>query len=141
MAATVTAVTALVVTFAAKAGFHGARPAYGFFLTVITVIFLIVYVVVCVATIVFFLTKVRNEFRPLLHVVVPVVALCILVPAVYYSLKGLSFPANAAIPAVVAWVALGGVVLVMLRARGVDISAEGQRWLHDDTNEPVSAGS
>jgi amino acid transporter len=139
VAATATALTALVVTFVTKAAFHGARPAYAFFLTVNTLIFLVVYAIVCIATIVFFTTKMRAELRPGLHVVVPVLALCVLAPAVYYSLKGLTYPASAAIPSVVAWAVLGALVLAVLRRRRVDISAEGQRWLHEDTSEPVEA--
>ena len=138
VAVTATAITALAVTFAAKAVFRGTRPAYAFFLTVNTVVFLVVYVIVCIATIVFFATKMRAERRLGLHVVVPVLALCVLAPAVYYSLKGLTYPASVAVPVVAVWAGIGVLVLAVLRRRGTDISAEGQRWLLEETPDHVS---
>lgn len=137
IAAALTAVIALGGTFLAKAWFNGAFPAYTFFLTTLTIIFISIYAIVCVAAAAFYLRRMRSEFDPLSHLLVPALALGILAPTLYYSVRGLSDPANLAIPAVLVWTGIGAVVLAFLVNRGVDISAEGQRWLlQENRDEP-----
>jgi amino acid transporter len=122
---------ALAVMYIAMAIF-GPFGAFVFYLTLASFIFLILYTVMVVAATVFVFTRHRSEFSWLTHVVVPVLALAVLLPTLYYSLKGLTYPADRALPVLGVLVVIGIVVLVTLRTRGADISAERQHWLRED---------
>lgn len=61
-----------------------------------------------------------------------------LVPALYYSAKDLTSPASWAIPAVLVWFGIGLVVLVMLKARGADLTV-GLRQLTAAAEDDVVA--
>lgn len=107
--------------------FGGAFSAFLFFLTLATIIYLIQYLLVAVACLAFFATKRRDEFNVGLHVVVPILGGAVLGPALWYSMKGLTYPANWAIPVVGIWAALGVATLIVMRLRGADLGAEGER--------------
>lgn len=138
VAAFVAAVIALGAVFLARARFGGGYPALVFFLTIATIIFVFLYSVVSVASTAFYLRSRRSEFRFHLHVAAPALALIVLVPTLFVSVRGLEYPANLAIRAVLIWAALGAAVLLVLRSRGVDISKEGQRWLQRDLSVTAS---
>lgn len=140
VAASAAAGIALVAVFVAKSRFGGGYPAFVFFLTCATVIFLVLYSVVCTAAAVFYVRRRRSEFRVLTHLLVPALALSVLLPALFVSVRDLTYPANLAIPAVLVWMGGGVLVLVALRIRGVDISAEGKRWLSQDVEVDGSSG-
>jgi hypothetical protein len=133
----VTAVATIVASLIAAAIFKGAFEAFVFFLTILTICFVTLYAVLCVACPVYYLSKARADFNPWLHVVFPVVGLIVLLPTLYYSVQGLEYPANIAIPTVIVWLLLGAGVLVWLKARGVDISSEQQRWLKEEEDAGV----
>ena len=135
IAAFVTGATALAAIFYAKAQFGGAFNAFVFFLTTATIIFIVLYASMSIATSIFYLKERRSEFRAVVHLVVPSLSLAILAPAMYFSVKGLTYPANIAAPVVVGWTVVGAALLAVLRRRGVDISAEGQRWLQPELGE------
>ena len=137
VAAIVTAVATIVASLIAAAIFKGAFEAFVFFLTILTICFVTLYAVLCVACPVYYLSKARADFNPWLHVVFPVIGLIVLLPTLYYSVQGLEYPANIAIPTVIVWLLLGVVVLVWLKARGVDISSEQQRWLKEEEDAGV----
>jgi amino acid transporter len=137
VAALVTAAATIVASLIAAAVFKGAFEAFVFFLTILTICFVSLYAVMCVACPIYYWTKARSDFNVWLHVVFPVVGLVVLLPTLYYSVQGLEFPANIAIPAVVVWLVVGIGVLVWLKARGVDISSEQQRWLREEESAGV----
>ena len=135
VAAVVAGGVALIATFVAKALFDGSFNAYIFFVTTMVIVFLVLYVVVSISTTALYVRKLRAEFDPFRHLVAPALSLAVLLPTLYYSVKGLTHPANLAIPAVIVWTAIGAVVLAVLRSRGLDVTAEGQRWLEGHGSE------
>jgi amino acid transporter len=107
--------------------------AFVFFLTLGSFIFLILYTVIVIASVVYTYSRHRSEFKVGANIIAPILALCVLLPTLYYSLKGLTYPANRALPVLGVLILLGIGVLLLLRARGADISAERQHWLREDT--------
>jgi amino acid transporter len=114
-----------------------AYGAFVFFLTVGGLIFLILYAVIVIASAVYVYTRHRPEFNVAANVIAPILALAVLLPTLYYSLKGLTYPANRAVPVLGVLILLGIGVLVLLRVRGADISSERQHWLREDTMDQV----
>jgi amino acid transporter len=129
IAATVGAVVTLACMLAASLAFHGAFPAFIFFLTVASLVFIVLYGVMCIDLMVLFSSRWRSEFNVLRHVVVPVVGLALLAPTFYYSVHGLSYPSDRALPVLGVWMLIGIGLLITMRARGLDITAEKNRWL------------
>jgi amino acid transporter len=109
-----------------------AFGAFVFYLTLVSLIFLILYGTIVVTSSVYVFTRHRSEVNPVLHVVVPLLALAVILPTLYYSLKGLTYPADWALPVLGALIVAGIAVLTWLRYRGTDISSESQRWLRQD---------
>ena len=122
----------------------GTFNAFIFFLTVLTVPLIVLYALMCVTCFVFFWTRARADFVWWKHALIPAIALALLLPTIYYSVNGLTFPASAAIPVLAVWTLVGVAVLVSLRVRKVDISSEQHRWLAgdlEDGTEPSSVES
>jgi hypothetical protein len=86
----------------------------------------------CVACPIFYLRRARAEFNWLVHLVLPAIGLAGLLPTMFFSVQGLNYPANLALPVLAAWTAVGIAVLIWLRLTRVDISSERQRWLQSD---------
>jgi amino acid transporter len=133
----VTSAATIAASLIAAAIFKGAFEAFVFFLTMLTISFVTLYAVLCVACPIYYWTKARTDFNVWFHVVFPVIGLVVLLPTLYYSVQGLEYPANIAIPTVIVWVLLGVAVLVWLKARGVDISSEQQRWLKEEDEAEI----
>lgn len=128
IAALATAVLSTVAMFASAWKFGGPFNGFVFMITIVSLVFITLYIVTCVGCIVYFLTKGRSEFNPLLHIVVPIGGLLLLVPALYYSGNALAYPASWSIPTILVWLGIGVVILVALRALRRDISSETRRW-------------
>jgi amino acid transporter len=128
IAAFVTAALSTIAMFIAawKAG----SPFNGFvyMITIVSLAFISLYIITCIACGVYYLTKGRDEFNPLLQIVAPLIGLVLLVPTLYYSGNGLVNPAAAAIPTLVVWMILGILLLIGLRMSGRDIASETRRW-------------
>ena len=133
----VTSAVTIVASLVAAFVFKGAFEAFVFFLTILTICFVSLYAVLCVACPIYYWNKARADFNVWLHAVLPIVGLVVLLPTLYYSVQGLEYPANLAIPAVIVWVLIGGGVLVWLKTRRVDISSEQQRWLKEEGEAEV----
>lgn len=114
-----------------------AYGAFVFFLTVGGLIFLILYAVIVIASAVYVYSRHRSEFNVAANLIAPIVALAVLLPTLYYSLKGLTYPANRALPVLGVLILLGIGALVLLRVRGTDISSDRQHWLREDTMDQV----
>jgi amino acid transporter len=121
---------------AAYEGFHGAFPGFVFFLTVVSLVFIVLYGIVCLDALILFATKWRSELNVWRHVVLPILGIALLAPTFYYSVQGLTYPSDRALPALGIWMALGILYLIWTKARGGDISAERQSWLHSDEITP-----
>jgi len=137
VAAIATATVTIVISLVAAAVFKGPFEAFVFFLTMLTISFVTLYAILCVACPIYYWRRARADFNVLLHLVFPIIGLVVLVPTLYYSVQGLEFPANIAIPALLVWVLIGVGVLVWLKARKVDISSEQQRWLREEESAEV----
>ena len=111
--------------------FGGAYNGFVFFLTMLTIILVALYIVICAACIVFFIRNRSAGFNPFLHVIVPLIGIALLGPVLYYSVQGLAVPANYAIPAVIVWMVIGVVVLIVLRATRHNIAQDSATWLHE----------
>jgi amino acid transporter len=137
--------TALTLVFmiAAFEAFHGAFPAFIFFLTVVSLVFIVLYAVVCLDCIILFTTRWRADLNPFRHLVLPVLGIALLAPTFYYSVQGLTYPSDRALPVLGVWMLLGLLYLAWTRIRGDDISSDRQRWLHVDDVDPATeaAGS
>jgi amino acid transporter len=139
VAAAVTAVVTIVASLVAAAIFKGAFEAFLFFLTMLTISFVTLYAILCVACPIYYWRRARADFNPVLHLVFPIIGLVVLLPTLYYSVQGLEYPASVAIPALGVWLLIGVGVLVWLKARKVDISSEQQRWLREEDAAEVPA--
>lgn len=127
---------AIAITLVAASIFHGAYPAFVFFLTIVTLVWIVLYGIICVACFAFYWAKARPDFSVVRHAIVPAIGLAVLGPTMYYSVQGLAYPSNDAPLVIGVWFVLGLAVLVLLRARGVDIGGERQHWLDADAIEP-----
>lgn len=130
---TLSTIALSVTAWKAGSPFNG----FVYMITIVSLMFISLYIITCIACGVYYLTKGRDEFNPLLQIVAPLIGLLLLVPTLYYSGNGLTNPAAAAIPTILVWMALGVLLLIGLRASGRDIGSETRRWtvasVDDDT--------
>jgi amino acid transporter len=92
--------------------------AFGFLGTLDALFVMIVYALVCIASIVFFLRKRRAQFNVLRHLVSPVIGTIMIgVVFVFLLIAPASPPLNVIPFVVLAWVVLGIVMLYVLRMR------------------------
>jgi amino acid transporter len=85
---------AIALALIAARAFGGPYPAFVFFLTVLTITLIVLYGTMCFACAYFYFVKVRERFSIVAHLVVPGIALVVLTPTLYYSVKGLKSPAS-----------------------------------------------
>jgi amino acid transporter len=132
LAAIVGAVVTLGLMITAFESFHGAFPGFVFFLTVVSLVFLVLYALVCVDCLILFTTRWRADLSPLRHVVLPILGIALLAPTFYYSVHGLTYPSNRALPVLGVWMLLGLMALAWTRLHGGDINSDRHRWLRAD---------
>ncbi len=135
VAAFIAGAAALAIMAIVSVVFDGAFGGFIFFLTVASLVFIALYIVISVGCIVYFSVERRSELNPLLHVVIPIVGILVLIGALYYSLQGLTSPANWAVPVILIWLAAGIVVLISMRISHKDVGAEELAWMRDDVAE------
>jgi amino acid transporter len=137
LAGALSIVTMLVV----QALVGGPFPAFVYLITMVSVTFLVFYVVTVIACIVYFTVRRRDLLRPMVHIVVPLIGGVVLAVALYYSLRGLTYPATWSGPTVLAWFAIGLVIAVALKRSGRDIGHEARRWLEADAATDTTKGA
>ncbi|MDQ6683482.1 MAG: APC family permease [Chloroflexota bacterium] len=107
----------------------GPLPAFSLIGSTVTLIVIGIYILTNISCTVFYLRERRDEFNPLMHLVFPVLGVLAFIPAVIASLgigflgiqiQPLAYPVSLAPILILAWMALGVVVLVSLLARGRD---------------------
>ena len=105
----------------------GPLPAFATIATAITVVVILIYIAVCLGTIVFYLRERRSEFNPLLHLIFPILGAAAFAFPLYYQFK--DWPDN---PlgygnwVAIVWVAVGIVltfVVSMLRPQAMTNSS------------------
>jgi amino acid transporter len=138
IATAVGTVLTLVFMIVAYEAFHGAFPGFIFFLTVVSLVFIVLYAVICLDCLILFATRWRADLNVWRHVVLPILGIALLAPTFYYSIKGLTYPSNRALPVLGVWMLLGLLYLAWTRIRGDDISSDKQRWLHVDDGDPAA---
>ena len=120
VAITITVLASLVVALLAGAKW-GPLLGFAVLATVYTIILILLYMAVALSSAVFYLREERTEFNPLLHGIVPAVALILFGFALYYQYS----PLPAAPMVVGNWVALGWMVVSLFALAAV------KRWLPD----------
>jgi amino acid transporter len=126
----------LIFMIAAYEAFGGSLEGFIFFLTVVSLVFIVLYGVICVDCMILYLRRWRGEFNPIQHLLLPILGLALLVPTFYYSVQGLTYPSNHALPVLGVWMLLGLCTLAWLKLRRADISADSQQWLTEEPIEP-----
>ncbi len=114
----------VIVGIAVGLGF-GASTIFGFLGTILSSIIVFMYFLACAGCIRFFLTEKRSEFNPFLHVVIPVLGICLIVPAwltavgipVFQFITPLAWPYNLVGPIVGSWMVIGVIYFVYLLKR------------------------
>jgi hypothetical protein len=91
-----------------------------------------------------YFVRTERRIRWLLQGVLPIVGIALLLPTLYYSGHGLTYPASDSLPTLAIWMGLGVLALIGLVLRKHDIGAEARRWMSPEpTAVPVTehAGS
>jgi amino acid transporter len=126
-------------TFAASAKFGGPFSAFVYMITIVSLVFIAMYILTCLSCIVYFIRRERRVHW-LLQGVLPLVGIILLVPTLYYSGHGLTYPASDSLPTLAIWMGLGVIALIGLLAAKRDIGAETRRWMNPDDPGASSAG-
>lgn len=113
--------------------------------TMVTFAFIPVFIMANIGIFFFFRRRYPGEFRPLLHVVFPIISSIALILVAYESLNPLpAYPVSLAGPIVVGWLVVGAVILIVMLSRRGDswLSRAGQAMAAPDSSdmEPQPSG-
>jgi len=144
VALTAQAVVTLAIMLGLGFGLGSPITAFAFIGTIITILFVVVYGIVCVACVAYFLTQRRDVFNPFLHLVLPVLGVLFMIPVLIASF-GIDFGNLGIAPltgdprwapvAAGAWLLLGGVLLIAIHRRNPD-RLTGMRQLFTEGGAP-----
>jgi len=112
---------------------YGPTAAFGLIGTIITIVFLLLYLAACLSVIAYYRRERPDEFSVWRHILVPLIPSVILLfplGAQFYPQP--AFPYNLAGPICAAWLVLGIVVVVYLSVRHPAALANGARIFVDD---------
>jgi len=130
-------ILALVVALVLGAAFE---PVGGFSIiaTAVTIVVILVYMTVCVSTIVFYLRERRDQFNVLLHGVFPALAVLILLAPLYYQFAPLpDYPVRLGNYFAIIWIVLGFVALGLAAAQRPQAIAQAEEiFVEDETAAP-----
>lgn len=90
VALTVQAAFTIAIMLGLGYGLGSPETAFAFIGTIITILFVVVYGIVCLACITYFLTTRRDAFNPVLHLAVPLLGMLFMVPVLIASF-GINF--------------------------------------------------
>ncbi|HVD45205.1 MAG TPA: amino acid permease, partial [Rubrobacter sp.] len=125
---------ALVVALVLGAVFD---PVGGFSIiaTAVTIVVILVYITVCVSTIVFYLRERRDQFNVLLHGVFPVLAILILLAPLYYQFAPLpAYPVRLGNYLALIWIVLGFAALGLAAVQRPQAIAQAEEVFVEDEN-------
>ncbi|HEU5416146.1 MAG TPA: APC family permease [Streptosporangiaceae bacterium] len=131
-------VVAIAGTLGASAKFGGPFNAFVYMITIVSLVFIAMYILTCLSCIVYFVRS-RQHVRWLLQGALPVVGIVLLVPTLYYSGHGLSYPASDSLPTLGIWMGLGILALIAMIIARRDIGSEARRWLTADSQAVAEA--
>jgi amino acid transporter len=130
-------ILALVVALVLGAVFD---PVGGFSIiaTAVTIVVILVYMAVCLSSIVFYLRERRDQFNVLLHGVFPVLAILILFAPLYYQFFPLPpYPVRLGNYFAIIWIVLGFVALGLAASRRPQAIAQAEEiFVEDETADP-----
>ncbi len=90
VALTAQAVLTIAIMLCLGYGLGSPEAAFAFIGTIITILFVVVYGIVCVACAAYFLTERRDAFNPVLHLLIPLLGVLLMVPVLVASF-GINF--------------------------------------------------
>jgi len=118
----------------------GIANAYGLIGTVLTLGLLLLYIAVCISTIVYYRRERPQDFRVWSHLIVPLVPIVFLLfPLVAQVYPVLPYPLNLALPILIVWIVLGVGYMLYLNRRNPAALARGKEIFLQDL-EPEPAG-
>jgi amino acid transporter len=151
VALTAQAVVTLAIMLGLGFGLGSPITAFAFIGTIITILFVLVYGIVCVACAAYFLTQRREAFNPLLHLVLPVLGVLFMIPVLIASF-GVDFGGLGIAPltgdprwaplAAGLWLLLGAGLLIVIQRRSPDRLDRMRQLFTDDPapeQHPVSS--
>lgn len=116
---------------------YGPTVAFGFVGALLTVPILLVYMATCLAVPFFYLREHREEFSVWRHVILPAIPFISLAFVIYFQFVPLpAAPLNLVGPINAAWLALGIIIVVVLRLRAPHILKQGNQ-LFTAAEEPA----
>jgi amino acid transporter len=139
------------IAFALAIGFATGSPLHALLLqgTISTVLIVAIYILTCVSCIVFYLREHRDEFNPLLHLLIPLAGAVVFIPVLLAGLgirvsglgiQPLTSPATIAPWVIYGWMALGLIILGYFFATSRDRIAQTRLLFTADVPAPA-AGS
>ncbi len=103
-------------------------PAFVLIATILTAVIVLIYIAVNVSCIAFYLRERREEFSAFKHLIVPLVGICMFIPAwltavgipAFKFIAKLEYPLSLAGPVVAGWYLIGLVYMFYLMSRAPD---------------------
>ncbi len=117
--------------------------AFSLIATAITIVVIVIYILVCLGTIVYYLRQRRSEFNPLLHLIFPILGALAFTAPLYYTYKDRSpNPVGYANWIAIAWLAIGILLTIWISMRRPQALENAKRiFVEDETvAPPTSAG-
>ncbi|WP_051324696.1 APC family permease [Candidatus Solirubrobacter pratensis] len=147
----VVAAVSLVATYVTGSVLSGGPlEAFAFLGTIETITAILLYMLVALAALVYFLRTRESGYNPLLHTVVPILAIAVMIPAlmaavgigsgVFSFISPLPSPFNIAAWITVGWLVLGVVYAVWIWTQHPD-RARATEHIFIDEPEPAAAGA
>ncbi len=107
---------------------YGVLPAFVLIATILTAVIVLIYIAVNVSCIAFYLRERREEFSAFKHLIVPLVGICMFIPAwltavgipAFKFIAKLEYPLSLAGPVVAGWYLIGLVYMFYLMSRAPD---------------------
>src|SRR4051812_47944453 len=144
----VTGAVTLVISLALGAKYNPTN-AFGIVGTGLVITLVSIYIIADVACIGYFLRRRRQDFNPLLHLLIPILGIAAFVPGWFFAvgwnpfgwsfISSLAYPASLAVRGVVVWMILGVIYLVGLYLVKPARVAEMARVHLDEEPVPVAA--